>query len=187
MFPKTEQIPFKVTSYKPATFVKLTSWQVMFKDFFSANVRLGEDMLKTSWRHLQHNIFLSSKTSLKCLQNVFKTSSRRVCKMSWRHGRDFLFVYCNPSFISVLFLHLISLSTKAQSKLFKQTLFWEYSKQRSFMARSLNLPDVLGPIHLWRPHERDREGSWNLWRDFGFYCFLKIDLLKVNLIFSLRS
>ena len=55
-------------------------------------------------------------------------------------GNDgFLFAYCIPSLISVLFAHLTSLGTKTQSKLLKQAASSDYSYQRSFMARPMEL------------------------------------------------
>ena len=41
-----------------------------------------QDVLKTSCRRLQRNSFSSSKMSSRCLQDVFKTSSRHVCNAS---------------------------------------------------------------------------------------------------------
>ena len=35
MFPKTKQNPLKVAGYNPATFVKLNSSRVIFKNFYS--------------------------------------------------------------------------------------------------------------------------------------------------------
>ena len=47
-----------------------------------ANIRLDEDVLKTSWRHLQRNNFLSFKTSWR--RRLTDTSSRRLEETSWR-------------------------------------------------------------------------------------------------------
>ena len=50
--------------------------------------RRTEDVLKTSWRRLQCNIFLSSKTSWR---HNSKTSCKHVLKTSWRRFRK---TYC---------------------------------------------------------------------------------------------
>ena len=52
-----------------------------------ANIRLGEDVLKTSWRRLQCNIFLSSKTSWRRLEDII---ARRLANTSWRRLEDVL-------------------------------------------------------------------------------------------------
>ena len=52
-----------------------------------ANIRLGEDVLKTSWRCLQCNIFLSSKTSWRRLEDII---ARRLANTSWRRLEDVL-------------------------------------------------------------------------------------------------
>ena len=57
---------------------------------FPAIIRLGEDVLKTSSRRLQCNIFLSSKTSWRRLANTSwrrleDILGRRIANMSWRH------------------------------------------------------------------------------------------------------
>ena len=54
---------------------------------YPANIRLGQDVLKTSWRRLQCNIFLSSKTSWR---HNCKTSCKHVLKTSWRPLEDVL-------------------------------------------------------------------------------------------------
>ena len=46
--------------------------------------RLGEDVLKTSWRRLQCNIFCL----IRCLENVLKTSCEVILKTSWRRLED---------------------------------------------------------------------------------------------------
>ena len=46
--------------------------------------RLGEDVLKTSWRCLQCNIFCL----IRCLENVLKTSCEVILKTSWRRLED---------------------------------------------------------------------------------------------------
>ena len=53
-----------------------------------ANIHLDEDVLKTSSRRLQCNIFLSSKTSWR---HNCKTSRKHVLKTSWRRFRK---TYC---------------------------------------------------------------------------------------------
>ena len=52
-----------------------------------ANIRLGEDVLKTSSRRLQCNIFLSSKTSWRRLEDII---ARRLANTSWRRLQDLL-------------------------------------------------------------------------------------------------
>ena len=52
-----------------------------------ANIRLGEVVLKTSWRCLQCNIFLSSKTSWRRLEDII---ARRLANTSWRRLEDVL-------------------------------------------------------------------------------------------------
>ena len=55
-----------------------------------------------------------------CFYFISKSSSGAYIIISL--GSDsFLFVYCNPYFILVLFVHLTSLRTKTQSKIFKET------------------------------------------------------------------
>ena len=62
-------------------------------------------------------------------------------------GNDrFLFVYCIPSFISVLFVHLTSLWNYSN----KHHLDSIHSKDHSRQGQ-LNLADALGMIHIWRP------------------------------------
>ena len=46
--------------------------------------RLGGDVLKTSWRRLQFNIFCL----ITCLENVLKTSCEVILKTSWRSLED---------------------------------------------------------------------------------------------------
>ena len=55
--------------------------------YFPANIGLGEDVLKTSWRRLQCNIFLSSKTSWRRLEDII---ARRFANTSWRRLQDIL-------------------------------------------------------------------------------------------------
>ena len=50
-----------------------------------ANIRLGEDVLKTSWRWLQHVFSVTSFCLLRRLQDALKTSSRHNCKTSCKH------------------------------------------------------------------------------------------------------
>ena len=73
--------------------------------YFPANIRLDEDVLKTSWRRLDQEEYVRlSLTSLedvfktssrrfqdilpRRLQDVLKTSSRRLAKISSRHFQD---------------------------------------------------------------------------------------------------
>ena len=77
---------------------QLTQILLNFKTFWwnlkirglPANIRLGEDVLKTCWRWLQSNIFLPSKTSCK---HVLQTSWRRLEK--WKIEK--LFILKTPS------------------------------------------------------------------------------------------
>ena len=46
--------------------------------------RFGGDVLKTSWRRLQCNIFCL----IRCLENVLKTSCEVILKTSWRRLKD---------------------------------------------------------------------------------------------------
>ena len=48
-----------------------------------ANISLGEDVLKTYWKHLQRKIFLSFKTSSRRLQHMF-------ARHLWRRLEDVL-------------------------------------------------------------------------------------------------
>ena len=43
-----------------------------------------EDVLETSWRRLQGNIFCF----IRCLENVLKTSCKEILKTSWRNFED---------------------------------------------------------------------------------------------------
>ena len=62
--------------------------------------RRTEDVFKTSWRHLQRNIFLSFKMSWRRLQDIIairlledvlkKTPCNDILKMSWRRLEDVL-------------------------------------------------------------------------------------------------
>ena len=54
---------------------------------YPANIRLGEDVLKTSSRRLQCNIFLSSKKSWRRLEDIIV---RRLANTSWRRLEDVL-------------------------------------------------------------------------------------------------
>ena len=69
MFPKTKQNHFKVPGYKPATFVRLNSSQIVFKNFSKQTVVF----VKTCWRCFEDVFFFCLPGRL---QNVFKTSSR---------------------------------------------------------------------------------------------------------------
>ena len=60
------------------TFVKLNSSQIVFEDF----CKQAFVLVKTCWRRFQHNIFLSSKTSPRRLQDIFLQDV--VMKTSWR-------------------------------------------------------------------------------------------------------
>ena len=46
--------------------------------------RFGGDVLKTSWRRLQCNIFCL----IRCLENVLKTSCEVILKTSWKRLED---------------------------------------------------------------------------------------------------
>ena len=50
-----------------------------------ANIRLGEDVLKMSWRWLQHVFSVTFFCLLRRLQDALKTSSRHNCKTSCKH------------------------------------------------------------------------------------------------------
>ena len=80
-----------------------------------ANIRLDEDVLKTSWRRLSSSsskdVFKTSwsrpiysscpyvfKTSSRRFQDVFKTSSRRLAKMSSRRFQDVFKTSCKNVF-----------------------------------------------------------------------------------------
>ena len=63
------------------------------------NIRLGEDLPKTSWRRLHCNIFLSSRTSLRrfqdiitrrLLEDVLQTHLEDVMKTPWKRVEDVL-------------------------------------------------------------------------------------------------
>ena len=52
-----------------------------------ANIRLGEDVLKTSWRWLQHVFSVTSFCLLRRLQDII---ARRLASTSWRRLEDVL-------------------------------------------------------------------------------------------------
>ena len=64
------------------------------------NIRLGKNVLKTPWRRLQCNIFLSSKTFLRRFQDIItrrlledvlkKTSCKHILKTLWRRLENVL-------------------------------------------------------------------------------------------------
>ena len=64
------------------------------------NIRLGKDVLKTPWRRLQCNIFLSSKTFLRRFQDIItrrlledvlkKSSCKHILKTLWRRLENVL-------------------------------------------------------------------------------------------------
>ena len=68
-------------------------------DTTAANIRLGEDVLKASWRPLQHVFSVTFFCLPRRLEDVLKTSWRHNCntsckhvlKTSWRHFRK---TYC---------------------------------------------------------------------------------------------
>ena len=84
-----------------------------------ANIRLGEDVLKTSSRRLQCNIFLSSKTSWR---HNCKTSCKHVLKTSWRHN-------CKTSYKHVL---------KTSWRRFRKT-YRKYVLKTSWKTKSVTL------------------------------------------------
>ena len=55
-----------------------------------ANIRLGEDVLKTSWRRLEDVFSVSFFCLPRCLEDVLKTSWKHNCKTSWRRLQDIL-------------------------------------------------------------------------------------------------
>ena len=68
------------------------NWPNTSLTLIPANIRLGEDVLKTSWRRLQCNICLSSKTSWR---HNCKTSCKHFLKTSWKTSwRRFRKTYC---------------------------------------------------------------------------------------------
>ena len=75
------------------TFVKIEIYFVIrkllrqFNSSIPANIRLGEDVLKTSSRRLQCNIFLSSKTSWRRLEDIIAI---RLANTPWRRLEDIL-------------------------------------------------------------------------------------------------
>ena len=85
-----------------------------------ANIRLDQDALKTSWRRLQE---------------VFKTSSRRLAKTSSRHLQDVLQIYLQHVF-----------KTYHQVKLFLLTCLQEVFN--TFLRRSFPKPVIYREICL---------------------------------------
>ena len=50
-----------------------------------ANIRLGQDVLKTSWRLLEDVFSVTFFCLLRCLEDILKTSWRHNCKTSCKH------------------------------------------------------------------------------------------------------
>ena len=85
-----------VLQYKNSQIPSAAIWKLRFKPiavrritYFPANIRLNEDVFKTSWsRPIYSSWSYVFKTSSRRFQHVFKTSSRRLAKTSSRHLQD---------------------------------------------------------------------------------------------------
>ena len=82
-------VPWHSGNYRVYIYSKTNTWHdVNIQSIsFPENIPLGEDVLKSSWRRLQCNIFLSSKNSSK---HNCKTSCKHVLKTSWKRAEDVL-------------------------------------------------------------------------------------------------
>ena len=80
MFPKTKLILLKVVGYKPATFVKLNSSQVTFKDF-------SYKYLALDFYNSEHLYARNNSGGLICFMkiNFEKTESFKKCAMFLVH------------------------------------------------------------------------------------------------------
>ena len=111
-----------------------------------------------------------------CFYFISKSSSRAYIIIL--PGSDsFLFVYCNPSFISVLFVRLTSLWIKTLSKLFKQTPSWEHLYQRWFMERSIEFARcvIKNCVTVWLRVAAERS-------DLAYYKLCNIKTSVKNLV-----
>ena len=66
-------------------FQKNNMYSMLFNHLNPANIRLGEDVLKTYWRHLQDVFSVTFFCLLRRLEDVLKTSWRHNCKTSCKH------------------------------------------------------------------------------------------------------
>ena len=74
----------------------------------------------------------------KCTMFLVFTRSSGIYMIIPPDSDSVLCVYCNLFCISVLLVQKKT-NSKTQSKLFRQKPYWEYSQQRSSMARSIEL------------------------------------------------
>ena len=122
VFRKTKQTRLKVPGYNRATFVKLNSSRVIFNNF---QLNVTSPYIFKIQKHL-----FSRNSSPYCLINIKLQEEKMIQKMYYdsssllnpqvyinispgsdiiSDSNSFFFVYCNQSFILVLFLHLASL------------------------------------------------------------------------------
>ena len=106
-------------NFKNHDFANLETNSYIHPNKHSSWSRRTEDVLKTSWRRLQCNIFLSSKTSWRRLEDII---GRRLANTSWKCLEDVLedvLKTCN--FIKKRHLHwCFSLGRLCQSLFFNK-------------------------------------------------------------------
>ena len=140
--------------------------------------RRTEDFLKTSWRRLQHNIFLSFKTSWRCLQDIIPrrllediflktswrshladTSWRRlgrrledVLKTSWRRLRRWKFVTLKTSWKTRNVYRVIILFSLSESLKSWTLVLWKVVKPRDclhiLLTELCDIPIILPVFSL---------------------------------------
>ena len=150
----------------------LSMYLSIYLSIYPVNIRLDEEVLKTSWRHFSSSslkdvfktswsrpIYLSCpyvfktssdvfKTSSRHLQDVFNTSSKRLANPSWRHLLEVLKTYHQVKlFLLTSLWEVFDIKTyckdRYQQKDSPRSHFWEiYGKCRKF-ARVIKISQVL--------------------------------------------
>ena len=120
---------------------KHSSWRLDEDEYILINHTSSEDILKTSSRRLDQDQYIRLvHSSSRRLQDVFKTSSKRVANTSWRHFQDVLKTY-------------------HQSKLFLLTSLWVVFNM--FVRRTAKTV-VYRRIHLGHTSEKFMVSVQNL-------------------------
>ena len=148
------------------------SWQInewATVDTNPANIRLDEDVLKTSWRRLSssssEDVFKTSqdvfKTSSRRFEGVFKTSSRHLTEMCSKRLQNVFKTFCKDVFKTFL-RPIIRLNCLPRS------YFWEiYGQYRKF-ASVIKISQVL-VFHFTTSYR----GAFRTWPNIykgAFFC-----------------
>ena len=109
-----------------------------------ANIRLGENVWRTSWKRLRRNIFFVTKMSSKRFQDVFaRRFFEDVLKTSWRHLGRYLLDALEMSCKDVL---KISFGDVFQTRLED---VWSYAEEIfKVSSRSLGKQEMCAGINL---------------------------------------